>query len=159
MDQNEKNSYINMLLHTLKKQETTLCEVLEITKEQSILANEQEFDEEAFGETLNRKEILIAQLNSLDDGFVSVYGRIRNIIMQEKGAYKEDILKMQECIKRCTDLGVEIKVLEERNRDRLMQCFTQKHKQYGSQMNAASVASKYHQTMYSGKISGSNYTL
>lgn len=159
MEQKEKNSYIGMLLQTLQNQEVTLQEVLAITKEQSKIAAGQDFDEEAFGETLNRKEILIARLNSLDDGFASVYGRVRSVIMQEKDAYREDILKMQEYIKHCTDLGVEIKVLEERNRDRLIQCFTDKHKQYGSQMNAATVASKYHKTMYSGRTSGSNYTL
>lgn len=159
MEQKEKNSYIGMLLQTLQNQEATLQEVLAITKEQSMIANGQTFDEEAFGDTLNRKEILIARLNSLDDGFASVYGRVRSVIFQEKDSYKEDILKMQEYIKNCTDLGVEIRVLEERNRDRLMQCFSEKQKQYGSQMNAATVASKYQQTMYSGKTSGSNYTL
>lgn len=159
MEQKEKNSYIGMLLQTLKNQEDTLRDVLEVTKEQSKIAAGQEFDDEAFGDTLNRKEILIARLNSLDDGFAAVYGRVRSLVLQEKGTYKEDILKMQEYIKKCTDLGVEIKVLEERNRDKLMQCFSEKQKQYGSQMNAATVASKYHQTMYSGRTSGSNYTL
>ncbi len=159
MSHNENNSYIQMLLETLQKQETTLQEVLEVTKHQSEIANGQLFDEEAFGETLNQKEILIARLNSLDDGFASVYGRVRSVILQEKDVYREDVLKMKESIKRCTDLGVEIKVLEERNRDKLTQCFSEKHKQYGSQMTAATVASKYHQTMQSGRTSGSNYTL
>ena len=151
MEQKEKNSYIGMLLQTLQNQEVTLQEVLAITKEQSKIAAGQEFDEEAFGETLNQKEILIARLNSLDDGFASVYGRVRSVIMKEKESYREEILKMQEYIKNCTDLGVEIKVLEERNRDKLMQCFSEKQKQYGSQMNAATVASKYHQTMHFGR--------
>lgn len=151
MEQKEKNSYIGMLLQTLQNQEATLQEVLAVTKEQSKIANGQTFDEEAFGDTLNRKEILIARLNSLDDGFASVYGRVRSVILQEKNAYKKEILKMQELIKSCTDLGVEIKVLEERNRDKLVQCFSEKQKQYGSQMNAATVASKYHQTMHFGR--------
>lgn len=159
MEQREKNSYIGMLLQTLQNQEATLQEVLQVTKEQSKIANGQTFDEEAFGDTLNRKEILIARLNGLDDGFASVYGRVRSVILQEKNAYKKEILKMQELIKSCTDLGVEIKVLEERNRDKLVQCFSEKQKQYGSQMNAATVASKYYRTMYSGRTSGSNYTL
>lgn len=159
MEQKEKDSYINMLLQTLQKQEVTLQEVLAVTKQQSELANTNIFDEDAFEKTLNQKEILIARLNSLDDGFASVYGRVRGVIMQEKDAYKDDIRKMQEYIKNCTNLGVEIKVLEERNRDKLTQCFTDKHKQYGSQMNAATVASKYHRTMHSGQLSGSNYKL
>lgn len=157
MVDNEKNSYVRMLLQTLEKQEVTLQEVLEITKEQSAIANGQEFDEDAFGDTLNRKEVLIARLNTLDDGFASVYGRVRSVILEQKGAYKDEILKMQEYIKKCTNLGTEIKVLEERNRDKLMQCFSEKQKQYGSQLNAATVASKYHQTMRFGQDLSSRY--
>lgn len=159
MEQKEKDSYIDMLLQTLQKQKTTLQEVLDITRRQSELANVNLFDEEAFDETLNQKAILIARLNSLDDGFASVYGRVRSVIMEEKDTYREDVLKMQDYIKSCTDLGVEIKVLEKRNRDKLVQCFADKRKLYGAKMNAATVASKYHQTMHSGQIGSSNYKL
>lgn len=159
MEQKDSGAYVKMLLQTLQKQETTLWEVLKVTQRQSEIANGQAFNEDDFGETLNQKEILIARLNSLDDGFASVYSRVRNEVREHKDRYKEELLEIQKCIKICTDLGVEIKVLEERNRDRLAQCFTEKHKQYGSQMNAATVASKYHRTMYSGRMGGSDYTL
>lgn len=159
MEKKEKDSYVGMLLQTLQKQEETLREVLTVTKAQSKLADSDIFDEDRFQDTLNQKEILISRLNSLDDGFASVYGRVRNVIMQEKDNYRDEIRRMQELIKSCTDLGVEIKVLEERNRDKLAKCFSQKHKTYGARLTAATVASKYHQTMNSGQISGSNYKL
>lgn len=151
MNDIEKKSYIQMLLDTLQKQQQTLEEVLQITKKQSDIAIAPEFDELQLEETLNRKEILIAKLNQLDDGFSSVYGRIRNVMIAEKEAYANEIKSMQEIVKCCTDLGIEIRVLEERNREKLSQCFMGKQKQYGVQRNAATVASKYHQTMYSGK--------
>lgn len=159
MEKKEKDSYVGMLLQTLQKQEETLREVLTVTKAQSKLADSDSFDEDRFQDTLNQKEILISRLNSLDDGFASVYGRVRNVIMQEKDNYRDEIRRMQELIKSCTDLGVEIKVLEERNRDKLAKCFSEKHKMYGARLTAATVASKYHQTMNSGQIGGSNYKL
>jgi hypothetical protein len=44
-------------------------------------------------------------------------------------------------------LGVEIKVLEERNRDKMSKRFAGRQKEYGAQRTAANVASRYHQTM------------
>lgn len=158
MGNNDSQSYITLLIDTLKKQEIALADVLEITKEQSKIANAPEFDEVLLENSLNRKEILIAKLNELDDGFVSVYGRVRNEIQGNTETYKTQIRQMQDLIKKCTDLGVEIKVLEERNRNQLMKCFASKNKKYSSQRNAAMVASRYHRTMYPGRGTGNDFT-
>ena len=88
MEKKEKDSYVGMLLQTLQKQEETLREVLAVTKDQCKLADSGSFDEDCFQDTLNQKEILISRLNSLDDGFASVYGRVRNVILQEKNKKK-----------------------------------------------------------------------
>lgn len=106
---------------------------------------------------MNKKEVLIAKLNSLDAGFTAVYGRVRNEVSDKQDEYQKELQRMQSLIKECTDLGVEIKVLEERNRERLVQCFSQKHKQYSTQKAAASVASHYHQTMNNTKIPDSYF--
>lgn len=157
MSSNDIDSYIQMLITTLQKQVAALEEVLQETKKQSEIANMPEFDELLLEETLNKKEILIAKLNEYDDGFSKLYSRVRGEILKNQESYKTQIVAMQELIKKSTDLGVEIRVLEERNRDKLMTCFANKGKQYGSQRNAATVASKYHQTMQSGRMNNANY--
>lgn len=148
----EHENYVQVLIRTLQKQTETLSDILELTKEQSRIADAPDFDEVMLEDTLNRKEVLIARLNELDDGFTSVYGRVRKEIQDKQDDYKEDIRQMQDLIKECTDLGVEIKVLETRNRDKLVQCFSNKQQQYGSQKTAASVASHYSQTMNNTKV-------
>ena len=148
----EHENYVQVLVRTLQKQVETLSTILEITKEQSRIADAPDFDEVMLEDTLNRKEVLIARLNELDAGFTSVYGRVRKEIQARQDDYKEDIQQMQSLIKECTDLGVEIKVLESRNRDKLVQCFSKKQQQYGSQKTAASVASHYNQTMNNTKV-------
>ena len=148
----EQESYVQVLMRTLQKQVETLSDILETTKEQSRIADAPDFDEVMLEKTLNRKEVLIARLNELDDGFISVYERVRKQIKDNQDDYKEDIRQMQELIKRCTDLGVEIKVLESRNRDKLVQCFSNKQKEYGSQKTAATVASHYSQAMNNAKV-------
>lgn len=151
----DSQSYIGVLINTLQKQVQVLKEILEVTQQQRVIAKDKDFDEVMLEESLNKKEILIAKLNELDDGFTSVYGRVRSEVREKQELYKEELQQMQNLIKECTDLGVEIRVLEERNREKLVQCFANKHKQYGSQRTAASVASHYHQTMNHLKASDS----
>ena len=149
-------SYIQILVNTLQKQIETLKEILELTKEQRRIADHSDFDEAMLEETLNKKEVLIAKLNELDDGFISVYGRVRKEVKEHKELYKDELRQLQSLIKECTDLGVEIKVLEERNRDKFAQCFSGKYREYGSQRVAAEVASRYHQTMRNAQLAGSH---
>lgn len=153
----DSRNFIQILIDTLQKQVEVLKEILEITQEQSVIAQDSEFDEIMLEKSLNKKEVLIARLNELDDGFTSVYGRVRNEVKDRQELYKDELRQMQELIKECTDLGVNIRVLEERNREKLTQCFASKHKQYGSKQTAASVASRYNQTMNNMKMLNSSF--
>ena len=145
-------SYVQILVNTLQKQVETLQDILELTREQNKIAENTSFDEQLLDYTLNRKEVLIARLNELDDGFVSVYERVRKEVVGQQERYKDQLLCLQDLIKQCTDLSVEIKVMEEWNRTKLVQCFAKKHKEYGTQQTAASVASRYHQTMHNMQV-------
>jgi flagellar biosynthesis/type III secretory pathway chaperone len=142
------DDYVAVLVQTLEKQCTALQEILAVTQKQSEIAAAEDFEEEMLEDTLNRKEVLIARLNELDGGFVSVYGRVRRELDEHRDKYQEELKQIQSLIKKCTDLGVEIKVLEDRNRDKMAQCFSGKQKLYNSKKTAATVASRYHQTMY-----------
>jgi len=153
----DSRNFIQILIDTLQKQVEVLKEILEITQEQSVIAQDSEFDEIMLEKSLNKKEVLIARLNELDDGFTSVYGRVRSEVKDRQELYKDELRQMQELIKECTDLGVNIRVLEERNREKLTQCFASKHKQYGSKQTAASVASRYNQTMNNMKMLNSSF--
>ncbi len=148
----ETANYIQVLLTTLKRQEETLQELLQITQEQSHIAERADFEETMLDDSLNRKEILITKLNEYDDGFTSVYGRIRDEVKNDPNVYQEELGEIRRLIKRCTDLGVEIRVLEERNRDKLTQCFANRQKVYAAKRNAASVASHYNQTMNNQRV-------
>ena len=143
----EQDRYIQMLISILEKQVATLTQVLEVTKDQERLAVPSEFDENLFDETLSRKDILIIRLNELDDGFVSVYERVRKEVLAQPGRYRGDIEKIQSLIRRCTDLGMEIQTLETRNRDKLEVCFAGKKQEYSARQTAATVAGKYHAAM------------
>lgn len=144
--------YIQILEDVLQEQVEVLGAVLDITEEQKAIAEAPEFDQAKLEDTLNRKEILIDRLNELDTGFMSIYEHARTEVMKQYKDQDGRIVWMQELIRRCTDLSVEIKVLEARNRQTLVRCFADRRREYDSKKNAASVASRYHQTMLNKQV-------
>lgn len=140
-------NYLRVLSDTLSQKQTVLSQILEVTKRQEKLGAEDELDEESFSNSVNEKEILIARLNQLDEGFLSVYNRIRQDVIDQGGLYDPEIRRMQEQIKVCVDIGNEIEVLENRNHKKLTAHFDAKKQEYKVKTNANSAAKSYHQTM------------
>ena len=153
----EEQRYIDMLIDILNKQIATLCEVRDITKKQGDIANSVDFDEDAFDETLSHKDVCIIRLNELDNGFVSVYDRVKKAVKEDPSKYKDKVSKMQELIRRCTDLGNEIQTLETRNKDKIVKCFDNKKQEYSAKQTAATVAGKYNTTMRNVNLMGEGY--
>lgn len=148
----DNRNYVEVLVNTLQKQTEVLKEILLVTKQQSQIADDEEFKEGMLEESLNQKEILIAQLNALDNGFGSVYEHVRKEVIENKEAYQKELADIQALIKECTDLGVEIQVLEQRNKEKLTRCFAKRHQEYNMAKTATQVASNYHKTMSNTKI-------
>lgn len=155
MDNNE-NQYITMMIEILEKQVKALNDMLDVTKQQAELADVSAFDEDKFGDTLSKKDVLIIRLNELDDGFVSVYDKVRRQVQSNPQQYKKEVATLQNLIRECTDIGNAIKTLEARNRDKLAACFADKKHEYSARQTAATVAGKYHKTMRNG-FTGSGY--
>lgn len=153
----EEQRYVDILVEVLNKQIKTLQEVLEITKRQGVIAEENAFDEEAFDETLSRKDACIMRLNELDNGFVSVYERVKRQVSANPDMYRSKVKDMQELIRICTDLGNEIQTLENRNREKIVKCFAGKKKEYNAKQAAALVAGKYNTTMKNVGIMNEGY--
>lgn len=153
----ENQQYVVMLVDILNKQLKTLEEILEVTKQQEVIATEIPFDNDKFEDTLSRKDVLIIRLNELDDGFSSVYSKVRRVVNEYPEQYREQVVEMQNVIRRCTDIGTEIKTLEIRNRDKLTKCFAGKKQEYSAKQAAATVANKYSVTMKNVNLMGEGY--
>ena len=69
-------TYIKVLIDTLKKKEKVLTSLSECTKQQSQLLEADEFDTEAFNSIIEKKDILLEELQGLDDGFLDLYERV-----------------------------------------------------------------------------------
>lgn len=146
------DNYMQVLLETITKKEETLKKILEITKLQEEYSKRDVYPTEEMEKTLNEKDIQIGRLNYLDEGFQSVYDRVRLELRNHKEDYKSEILELQERIRVCTELGNQIQVLEDRNRNRFSVLFTQTKKKYSASKSQANVAQNYAKVMNKAKI-------
>ena len=143
--------YVDIMLDSLKRKKDYLDGILELTEKQSKIAEAKEFDDEAFGETVDRKEILIDNINEIDKGFTSVYDRIRSNLLENQERYIDKLKSMQDLIRYCVDTGLKIEALEERNRAKLEFAMTNRQKNYRQVKQSRNIVNKYYRGM-SGSI-------
>ncbi len=149
---NETGMYVGILKDSLQRKKRYLAEIYELTVKQGKIAVGEKFDNDAFEETVDRKEILINNINEIDKGFTSVYDRVRGTLLQEKDIYKDELKEIQDLINSCMGKGSEIEVLEERNRAKLETVFAGEKRNLRQVKNSRSVANKYYKSMSNGMI-------
>lgn len=115
MQNNGKDTYITILKQSLLKKIQVLDAISAQNQIQADLAKAPEFDYDVFGKTLEEKEKLINQLQSLDAGFQSVYNRIKEFFEQNKAVYVTEIQELKELISIITEKSMNIMAEEKRN--------------------------------------------
>lgn len=144
-------SYIGILKETLTKKLSVLQAYIEATERQARIAESDDFDLEAFESNMEQKDALLDQVNELDEGFDRVFRQIRVDLQAHKDEYKKEIQELQELIRKCTDLGVEIQTKEERNRQRLEQVFSSQQRSIRQVKANSKSVSNYYKAMNPGK--------
>lgn len=147
-----EQNYMSVLIDTLEKKLDALKTILSLTQEQEVISRQDSYPEDEMERILNVKEIQISRLNSLDEGFQSVFDRIKSEVKKNPDAYKDEVEQLQNLIRRCTELGNEIMVLEQRNHERFQILFSKFNSQYSVSKTKASVAQNYFRTMNNSKI-------
>ena len=152
---NQTATYVNIMQESLVRKKDYLTEIWKLTKEQETIATAKKFDEEAFGATIDRKEILINNVNEIDKGFTALYDKVRGEVLKNKRYYSQELQAMQELIKECVDLGMRIEVQEERNRAALEQAFSVGFKGVKHAKQSKKAASQYYKSMSNGNVNDS----
>lgn len=147
--------YIDIMKNSLIRKKGYLSEILKLTIHQGTLTDGEDFDETAFEELVDRKEVLIGNINEIDKGFASVYDRVRGELLENKDSYKDVLAEIQGLIRECVDIGMKIEAEEERNRHGLEQVFSTKFKGIRQLKQSKSVASKYYKSMANGMVNDS----
>ncbi len=146
-------SYLDMMEESLNQK----VEVLEgIVREneiqKKILEDEEHFDGDGFSATISRKGELIGRIETLNDGFETLYERVKEELDGNKDKYRDKIARFQELIRQITDLSNSIEATERRNQDLAKYYFQTSKSQINQNRKSSQAALDYYLTMNKSKI-------
>lgn len=140
-------SYVAVLEDSLKKKVDILRQLQLLCQEQSDMLDDEAMTPEMFEDNVAKKGILITKLESLDEGFEQLYGRVKQELTSNREQYKDCILHMQELIRDVTDRSVQIQVMEARNKDKVQRRFGSIRAQIREVRHSGKAVSNYYQNM------------
>ena len=149
-----KNSYINILIDSLEDKEKVLDEILLADKEQEELFKAENVDLDAINDSQEKIGRLAAKLDKLNDGFQSVYDRVRVELQNNKEQYKNEILRMQELITSITGKSVKIEAEQNRNKVKAENLFKEKRRELMAKRSTVRKVSIYANQMHGITPSG-----
>lgn len=141
------NTYISVLHGSLRKKLELVKELLEFTKEQNIILNEEDVDIDSFDKIVSEKDIRINEVLEIDKGFDSVFNKIGNTIKANPQEYRQQILEMQNLIRTITDIGVEIEGLENKNKEKFSKFILAKREEIKDFKKSSNSAASYYKNM------------
>lgn len=146
------SSYLNILEESLQKKLDVLGKIETENKKQEELLKADAFPYDEFDATLEKKGELIEELTSLDEGFDSLYDRIREELLSNREMYREQIKKLQGLIARVTDKGVTVQAQEARNKQLVESAFAKEKNTIRAGRKNSRAAYDYYKNMSKGNI-------
>ncbi len=142
-----------MMEESLRQKIQVLQDIVKENQTQkAILENTEKFDEEGFDETISRKGELIKQVEKLNDGFQTLFDRVKDELEDNKDKHRDKIKTYQELIRNITDLSTEIEIGEKRNRILADVHFKSSKERINQNRRSSTAALDYYLTMNKSNI-------
>ncbi len=116
-------------------------------KQKELLKNPDNVDEEAFDRILDVKGELVDELLKLDDGFQSLYDRVKSDLDANRDKYRDQIKRMQDYIKEITGMSASIEAAEHRNKRLAEEYFSRARQKMNHSRQTSAAAFNYYRTM------------
>jgi len=141
------NAYITALRESLEKKISVLDEIITKNKEQAELLRSDPFSFEDFDKNTEEKGVLIFRLEKLDDGFESLYARVKEELDANREQYASEIKHMQDLIREITDKSASIQAEEARNKAALEAVFKSERDRIKTGRSGVKALQSYNQAM------------
>ena len=143
---------LDMLEDNLNKKLGIMIKIQEENVKQSkILSDADNVDPDAFDKTLDIKGDYIDELNAIDDGFQSLFERVKAEVENHKDLYKDQIIRMQKLISDITATGASIETQERNNKSLAEKYFSGEREKLSVGKKNSIAAFNYYQTMSKSK--------
>ncbi len=141
------DNYLSVLEDSLKKKLQILDELTDYTTQQQELLKMEELDYEAFDRLVDQKDPLIQKIMELDQGFETVYDRIKEQLLGNKEQYAAQIRALQSLIGELTDKSVKLQTMEQRNKSAVEQQFRKSREKIRQGRQNKQAALNYYKNM------------
>lgn len=141
------DNYLSVLEDSLKKKLQILDELTDYTMQQQELLKVEELDYEAFDRLVDQKDPLIQKIMELDQGFETVYDRIKEQLLGNKEQYAAQIKALQSLIGELTDKSVKLQTMEQRNKSAIEQQFRKSREKIRQGRQNKQAALNYYKNM------------
>ena len=97
-------NYLQMMIDSLNKKKDILTRIIALNEEQDKILSKPELDDNAFDANMKAKGDCIDGLDRLDEGFQSLFNRVRDAINANKEMYANEISIMKRLITEVMEL-------------------------------------------------------
>ena len=143
----ENMDYVVMLRESLEKKEDILKVLLIRNNEQAVILQDADSTPEDLEKNMEQKSELIERITVLDDGFEQLFNRVKDILQQDRDTYADEIKKMQNLIRRITDLTADVEASEYKNKEFAKTKFAGIKKDVREVRKSSDVVSSYYKHM------------
>ena len=157
MNNTDNITYISILNDTLKKKEEVLRNLATATDAQSVLLDQPELDIDKFNNLVDEKEKLLQKLESLDEGFLGLYEKVRDALAEDAAAYADQVKVTQQLVKTQTELSTALQAAEERNKAKMTVHLARGHQKIKEFRVSSQTAAAYYKNMSGKHQDGDSY--
>lgn len=141
------DNYLNMLKDSLIKKEKILIDLQAKSEEQGELVKAQEVDWDEFTRLVDEKGELVEEIVKLDEGFETLYERIKESLAGNKDKYIRIIEEIQVLVKSVTEKGAKLEATEYRNKTAIEAAFSNTRKEIRQSKLGQKAAADYYNKM------------
>ena len=145
-------SSLDMLEESLRKKNDIMTEIeSENERQREVLSNPEVVNEDLFDATVDRKGELIEKLVAIDDGFQSLFDRVKEEVNANKDKYADQIKRMQALVEEVTAKSASIEAAERRNKKLAETYFDTARQKMNVSKQTSAAAFNYYRTMHNFK--------
>lgn len=144
--QNNMKALLQILRDSLVQKNILLQVIEQKSKEQETIIKKDDFTFKEIDENMDAKAELIEKLTLLDNGFETMYAKLREELLANKENYKTEIKEIQNLITEITARGASIEAIEARNKTAIENFFHREKKELQSRKSASVAAYSYYKT-------------
>ncbi|MDE6686647.1 MAG: hypothetical protein K2K17_04970 [Lachnospiraceae bacterium] len=139
--------YLTMLDQSLDQKKQMLDQMIEMTATQKASLDKDPVDWTGFDDLVEKKAEMIERLDRMDDGFESVYERIREELLRNQEQHKDFVASIQKKIQAVSDASAALMAAERRNKELVETKMSEERKKLQQNKTTSKVASNYYRNM------------